>query len=313
MLPAIDKLIQTIRQMAKQLAKIPMLSRTHGQPATPTTLGKEFANVLARIKKQTEIISKIKIMGKINGAVGNYNAHTIAYQKVNWEMLAKQFVTNLGLTFNPYTTQIEPHDYMAELSHAIMRLNTILIGFCRDTWLYISKNYFDLKLTQGEVGSSTMPHKVNPIDFENAEGNLGLANSLFNFFAEKLPVSRLQRDLSDSTVLRNLGVAFAHSLLAYQAILKGLNKLTPNNDVIAKELDEHWEVLAEAAQTIMRRDGVEKPYETLKKLTHGKSLDKATWLKLVDNLALPQEEKERLKKLTPSTYLGKASSLAEKI
>ncbi len=311
LLPAMKQTISTLQKLARKYASTAMLSRTHGQPATPTTLGKEFANFVARLKKQMQLVESAEVMGKMNGAVGNYNAHHIAYPNINWEKLSAQFVKKLGLTFNAHTTQIEPHDYIAELSHTMMRFNAILIDLSRDCWLYISNNYFKLKTKSGEVGSSTMPHKVNPIDFENAEGNLGLANSLLGFFAEKLPTSRWQRDLSDSTVLRNLGIALGHSLLAYNSTLKGLNKLEANKNIIAKDLDGHWEVLAEAAQTIMRRYGIEKPYEKLKKLTRGKSFDKAKWIELINQLDIPTKEQERLKKITPNQYTGLASKLAK--
>lgn len=311
LLPVMKQTINALQKLALKQANVAMLSRTHGQSATPTTLGKEFANFVVRLKKQMQLFDLIEIMGKINGAVGNYNAHQIAYPNINWEKRSAQFVKKLGLAFNTHTTQIEPHDYIAELAHAIMRFNTILIDLSRDCWLYISNHYFKLKMKLGEIGSSTMPHKINPIDFENAEGNLGLANSLLGFFAEKLPISRWQRDLSDSTVLRNIGVAFGHSLLAYHSILKGLNKLEPDKKVIADDLDNHWEVLAEAAQTVMRRYGIVQPYETLKKLTRGKSFNQTKWIELIHQLEIPKQEKDRLKKLTPNNYLGYAKLLGK--
>ncbi len=311
LLPAMKQSISTLQKLSRKYAATSMLSRTHGQSATPTTLGKEFANFVVRLKKQMRLIESVEIMGKLNGAVGNYNAHHVAYPKINWKKVSAQFIKKLGLTFNSHTTQIEPHDYIAELSHAMMRFNTILIDLSRDCWLYISNHYFKLKTQPGEIGSSTMPHKVNPIDFENAEGNLGLANSLLGFFAEKLPISRWQRDLSDSTVLRNIGVAFGHCTLAYKSILKGLNKIEPDKKTIANDINNHWEILAEAAQTVMRRYGIENPYEKLKKLTRGKSFNQTKWIELIDSLEIPTKEKDRLKKLTPSKYIGLANKLAK--
>jgi adenylosuccinate lyase len=302
--PAMANLIKILTQQARNYAKQPMLSRTHGQPASPTTMGKELVNFVARLKRQYEQILNMPIMGKFNGAVGNYNAHMTAYPDINWPALSKKLVTSLGLTWNQYTTQIEPHDAMAELFDAINRFNTILIDLCRDIWGYISIGYFKQKVTTTEIGSSVMPHKVNPIDFENAEGNLGVANALLNHFSAKLPISRWQRDLSDSTVLRNIGTALAHSLLAYKSILLGLNKLTINKQRLNEDLEQNWEVLAEAIQTVMRRYKIENPYEKLKILTRGKKIDKQILHKFIDTLELPDNVKKDLKNLTPATYLG---------
>jgi adenylosuccinate lyase len=312
-IPQINELIITLKKLAKKFAKKPMLSRTHGQPATPTTMGKELANFVARLQRQQQQLKTIKITGKCNGAVGNYNAHVFTYPNINWENFCSRFVKQLGLEWNSHTTQIESHDYIAELSHIIMRSNTILMDFCRDTWTYISLNYFKQKIAKKEVGSSTMPHKINPIDFENAEGNLGLSNTLFNHFANKLPISRLQRDLSDSTVMRNIGVSFAHTSLAYQSILKGINKLEINESIMLHDLQQHWEILAEPIQTVMRRYGIKQPYEKLKKFTRGKIIDKSSIHAFVDSLNLPSTEKQRLKQLEPKNYLGLAVLLARKM
>ncbi|WP_455374651.1 adenylosuccinate lyase, partial [Kaarinaea lacus] len=312
-LPHLDQVISAIRALAHEHAAQPMLSRTHGQPASPTTLGKEMANVVARLERQRNQVEQCPILGKINGAVGNYNAHLSAYPDVDWQSLAEQFVTSLGLQWNPYTTQIEPHDYIAELFDAIARFNTILIDFDRDVWSYISLGYFKQKTVAGEVGSSTMPHKVNPIDFENSEGNLGMANGIFTHLSQKLPLSRWQRDLTDSTVLRNLGVGLAHSLIAYKSVLKGINKLEVNAQQINADLDNNWEVLAEPIQTVMRRYGVEKPYEKLKELTRGQSITQDTLRTFINNLDIPDAAKQSLLKLTPHTYIGNAKQQADKI
>lgn len=313
LLPSIDQLLDKLAKMAHRYADQAMLARTHGQAATPTTVGKEIANVIARLKRQRESLDNIAIMGKINGAVGNFNAHFVAYPEVDWLELSHQFVESLGLHWNAYTTQIEPHDYIAELCHAIARLNTIVIDLNRDFWGYISLGYFKQKTIPGEIGSSTMPHKVNPIDFENSEGNLGLANAMLYHLAQQLPTSRWQRDLIDSTLQRNLGVTIAHSLLAYQATLKGLNKLAVDEKSIAADLDQNWAVLAEAIQTVMRRYGVEQPYEKLKELTRGKHIDQQVIQQFVANLALPDTVKAQLTKLTPHIYLGNAAEQAKKI
>jgi len=307
------KVLEAIKALARTHADMPMLSRTHGQTASPTTLGKEMANVAYRLERQIGQLESVEILGKINGAVGNYNAHLSAYPDVDWEANAKTFVESLGLTFNPYTTQIEPHDYIAELFDAVKRFNTILIDFDRDVWGYISLGYFKQRLKEGEVGSSTMPHKVNPIDFENSEGNLGLANAILGHLAEKLPISRWQRDLTDSTVLRNLGVGLAHSLIAYEASLKGIGKLELNADRLATDLDNAWEVLAEPVQTVMRRYGIEKPYEKLKALTRGKAIDKETIQAFVETLDIPEEAKAGLRAMTPGSYTGNAAEQAKKI
>ena len=313
LLPALDKLIATLRQMAHAFAAQPMLSRTHGQTASPTTLGKEIANVVARLARQRAQIAAVSISAKINGAVGNYNAHVVAYPQVDWPALSQRFVESLGLQWSAYTTQIEPHDAIAELGDAIRRANTILIDFCRDVWGYVSLGYFRQELRAGEVGSSTMPHKVNPIDFENAEGNFGIANALFGHFSEKLPISRWQRDLSDSTVLRALGTAFGHTLIALDALARGLAKLNADPQRLAADLDASWEVLAEAVQTVMRRHGLPEPYEQLKALTRGHGITAASMRTFIESLALPPDEKQRLLALTPATYIGLASELAEKI
>lgn len=307
-----QKLIASISTMAKKYADIPMLARTHGQPATPTTLGKEMANFAYRLNRQFIQLKNQEFLGKINGAVGNFNAHAIAYPHLNWQKFAEKFITDLGLTYNPFTTQIEPHDYLAEYFHNLARWNNILLDFSRDIWGYISRGCFKQKIKAGEVGSSTMPHKVNPIDFENAEGNLGMANALLYHFAEKLPISRWQRDLSDSTVLRNMGVALAYGQIAYNSLLKGINKLEVNKSQLEAELNENWAVLAEAIQTVMRKVGIEKPYEKLKELTRGKTVDEASLREFVESLDLPATEKNALLQLTPANYLGLAVELANK-
>ncbi|MFA5824998.1 MAG: adenylosuccinate lyase [Gallionellaceae bacterium] len=314
MLPALDALIIRLRGLAHQLADVPMLCRTHGQTATPSSMGKEMANVVHRLTRAREVIAKVEILGKINGAVGNYNAHLSAYPDVDWESFAQCFVSARGITFNPYTIQIEPHDYMAELYDAFARTNTILIDLNRDIWGYISLGYFKQKVVAGEVGSSTMPHKVNPIDFENAEGNLGLANALLKHLSEKLPISRWQRDLTDSTVLRNMGVALGYTLLAYESCLKGLNKLEANPQRMAEDLDNSWEVLAEPIQTVMRRYNIENAYDKLKELTRGKNgINRASLQTFIETLDIPATEKQRLHALSPETYLGKAAELAQRI
>ena len=312
--PALTRLESELRQLAHQLADVPMLSHTHGQPASPTTLGKEMANVYYRLKRARQRVEAVELLGKINGAVGNYNAHLSAYPEIDWEAFAKRFVENLGLAFNPYTIQIEPHDYLAELCDALARFNTILIDLDRDLWGYISLGYFRQRVNAGEVGSSTMPHKVNPIDFENSEGNLGLANALLRHLAEKLPVSRWQRDLTDSTVLRNLGVAFGYALLAYESCLRGLGKLEVNRAALAADLDAAWEVLAEPIQTVMRRYGIANPYEQLKQLTRGKDgIDQSALRSFIEGLAIPKDAKEALLRLTPATYIGMAAKLARRV
>lgn len=312
-LPQIDEIIEAITRLAHDYADLPLLARTHGQPASPTTLGKEMANVVYRMRRQRKQIAEVEILGKINGAVGNYNAHLSAYPEIDWYKFSKAFEEDLGLTFNPYTTQIEPHDYIAELFHAIERFNTILLDFDRDIWGYISYGTFTQKTIAGEIGSSTMPHKVNPIDFENSEGNLGIANALFSHLAQKLPVSRFQRDLTDSTVLRNLGVACGYSILAYASTLKGISKLQANKDHVLKELDENWEVLAEPYQTVMRRYGIANPYEKLKELTRGQRVTQEIMQNFVDTLEIPQEAKARLKAMTPASYIGRATTFAKDI
>jgi adenylosuccinate lyase len=313
MLPSLAGLIARLTELANQLADQPMLSRTHGQTASPSTMGKELANVVYRLKRQEKQLKNNEILGKINGAVGNFNAHLSAYPYVDWESFAKQFVESLGLTYNPMTIQIEPHDYMAELYDALARINTILIDINRDIWGYISVGYFKQKLKAGEIGSSTMPHKVNPIDFENSEGNLGLANAILRHLAEKLPISRWQRDLTDSTVLRNMGVAFGYTLLGYDSCLRGLNKLEVNPQRLAEDLNNSWEVLAEPIQTVMRRYGIENPYEQLKELTRGKDgINQASLQTFIQTLAIPAEAKQYLLNLTPATYIGKANELAKK-
>ena len=306
-------LLNELRDLAHRYADMPILCRTHGQTATPSTLGKEFANVAHRLKGQIDHFAAIAILGKLNGAVGNFNAHFSAYPQVPWEDLASATVEQLGLNYNPYTTQIEPHDYIAELCHNLQRINTILIDFSRDMWSYISIGYFKQRLIANEVGSSTMPHKVNPIDFENAEGNLGIANALSAHFAEKLPISRWQRDLSDSTVLRNLGSAYGHSLIAYNALAKGLSKTEVDADKLAQDLDDNWEVLAEPIQTVMSRYHIEQPYEKLKALTRGKKINADVLREFVEQLDLPAAVKEELAALTPARYIGNAAAKAKQI
>ena len=313
LLPLMDDIIKAIKTLAHSFANIPMLSRTHGQPASPTTLGKEMANVVYRLERQREQLVNVTLLGKINGAVGNYNAHLSAYPEIDWQAFAEKFVNGLGLDWNPYTIQIEPHDYIAEFFHAVERFNTIIIDFARDIWSYISIGYFKQKTVAGEIGSSTMPHKVNPIDFENAEGNLGIANAILQHLGAKLPISRWQRDLTDSTVLRNLGVGIAHSTIAYEALLKGIGKLEVNEAQLAQDLDNNWEVLAEPIQTVMRRYGVANPYEKLKELTRGHKVNADSIQAFIKTLDIPAEEIERLLKLTPSNYIGNATEQAKKI
>ncbi len=313
LLVEMDQVIEAIRKLAHDNAETPLLCRTHGQPASPSTLGKEMANVVYRLQKQRDQVAQVEILGKINGAVGNYNAHLSAYPEVNWEGFAKHFVESLNITWNPYTIQIEPHDYIAELFDATGRFNTILIDFCRDIWSYISIGYFKQKVIAGEVGSSTMPHKVNPIDFENAEGNLGMANAMMTHLSQKLPISRWQRDLTDSTVLRTLGVGFGHTSIALQSTLKGISKLEVNETAIAADLDNNWEVLAEPVQTVMRRYGIEKPYEKLKELTRGQRINAEMMGQFIETLEIPQDAKDRLLAMTPSSYIGNAVEQAKKI
>lgn len=313
LLPLADKIIEKLTALSREFAAVPMLARTHGQTASPTTVGKEFANVVARLRRQREQIAAVPLLGKINGAVGNYNAHFSAYPDIDWQTNAQVFIENLGLSFNAYTTQIEPHDYMAELFDAISRFNTILIDLDRDVWGYISLGYFKQKVVAGEVGSSTMPHKVNPIDFENSEGNLGLANAMLGHLASKLPVSRWQRDLTDSTVLRNMGVGFAYSAIAYEATLKGLSKLELNEKRLADDLDNSWEVLAEPIQTVMRRYGVAEPYEKLKALTRGQAMTRDVLQQFINTLDIPAEAKATLHAMTPASYTGNASKQANNI
>ncbi len=312
-IPFMNRIADTLASMAFDWASQPMLSRTHGQSASPTTVGKEFANVVARLRRQINQIEQIEIMGKINGAVGNYNAHLSAYPNIDWQAHAKSFVEGLGLHWNSYTTQIEPHDYIAELFNALTRFNTILIDFNRDIWGYISQGYFGQRKIEGEIGSSTMPHKVNPIDFENSEGNLGMANAMLSHMAEKLPISRWQRDLTDSTVLRNMGVGFAYSLIAYESNLKGLGKLELNAETIDRDLNNAWEILAEPLQTIMRRYGVDEPYEKLKDLTRGKRVDATSLATFIESLNVPAEAKQAMLDLTPANYIGMAEHLAKEI
>ena len=307
LLPLMDELIAALTELAHRYADQPMLSRTHGQPASPTTVGKELANFVYRLRRQREAVVTVPLLGKLNGAVGNYNAHLAAYPAVDWPRIARGFVESLGLEWNPYTAQIEPHDYIAELFDAVARFNTVLLDFNRDIWGYISLGYFKQKTVAGEVGSSTMPHKVNPIDFENSEGNLGIANALFRHLGEKLPISRWQRDLSDSTALRNLGVGVAHSVIAYQSTLKGISKLEVNPERLNADLEQSWEVLAEAVQTVMRRYGIEKPYERLKELTRGQAITRATLGQFIDALPLPTQVKQQLLAMTPATYTGNAA------
>ena len=311
LLPELRRLQQAIADLAQQFADLPMLSRTHGQPASPTTLGKEMANVAYRLQRQIDQITAVPLLGKINGAVGNYNAHLSAYPELDWAALAERFVTQLGLSWNRYTTQIEPHDYIAELFDALSRYNTILIDFDRDIWSYISIGYFRQRTVAGEVGSSTMPHKVNPIDFENSEGNLGLANALLAHLATKLPISRWQRDLTDSTVLRNLGVGIGYSLIAYQSTLRGIGKLEADPVRLAADLDANWEVLAEPIQTVMRRYGVPEPYEKLKALTRGRRIDAAALQAFIDTLPIPASARAALRELTPASYIGNAVAQAQ--
>lgn len=312
-LPVLQEITDSIANMAQAYAAVPMLSRTHGQTASPSTVGKEMANVAARLARQIKQIKAVELLGKINGAVGNYNAHLSAYPDVDWEANAKTFVESLGLSWNPYTTQIEPHDYIAELFDAFARFNTILIDFNRDVWGYISLGFFKQKTIAGEVGSSTMPHKVNPIDFENSEGNLGIANAIFNHLAAKLPISRWQRDLTDSTVLRNMGVGFGYSFIAYASNLKGIGKLEINETALANDLNNAWEVLAEPIQTVMRRYGIEKPYEKLKELTRGQSINQEVIQGFVQTLEIPEQAKQELMALTPATYIGNAVAQANAI
>lgn len=312
-LPYSDKLISELKRLAKEYQNIPMMARTHGQPASPTTMGKEMANVAYRLERQRNQIANVAVLGKVNGAVGNYNAHLSAYPSLDWAQFAEEFVSSLGVTLNPFTTQIEPHDYIAEIFDAIARFNTILIDFNRDVWGYIALGHFKQRTIAGEIGSSTMPHKVNPIDFENSEGNLGLANALFGHLATKLPVSRWQRDLTDSTVLRNLGVGVGYAIIAYQATLKGISKLQVNEQSLLDELDNNWELLAEPIQTVMRRYGIEKPYEKLKELTRGKKVNQQIMAEFIDGLELPNEAKTQLKALTPSNYIGQAVELVNQI
>jgi adenylosuccinate lyase len=313
MIPVMDDIIHNLAGLAHEFAEQPMLSRTHGQTATPTTVGKELANVVHRLRKQRNEAADVVILGKINGAVGNYNAHMVAYPEIDWPAFAGTFIESLGIETNPYTIQIEPHDYIAELFDAMARFNTILIDLCRDIWSYISLGYFKQKTVAGEVGSSTMPHKVNPIDFENAEGNLGVANALFNHLAGKLPISRWQRDLTDSTVLRTLGTGLAHSLIAYQSLQRGLGKLEVNALRLDEDLESSWEVLAEPIQTVMRRYGIENPYEKLKELTRGKAITRDDLHQLINSVELPDEARQRLLQLTPQSYTGNADQQAKDI
>ena len=311
--PLMDELNQKLAEFARDYANLPMLSRTHGQTATPTTLGKEFANVVARLRRQVKQLGAVQIMGKINGAVGNLNAHQVTYPDLDWLAMSEQFVSSLGIIWNPYTTQIEPHDYMAEMFQAMSRFNTILIDFNRDIWSYISIGYFKQRKVEGETGSSTMPHKVNPIDFENSEGNLGIANAIFGHLSEKLPISRWQRDLTDSTVLRNMGTGLAYSLLSYKSTLKGLGKLEINPTALEEDLNRSWEILAEPIQTIMRRHGVEEPYEKLKELTRGQSLKQESIEQMLETLDIPESARTLIRELTPMNYTGLASELVEKL
>ncbi len=313
LLPACEAAIRELRELAHRHADLPMLSRTHGQPASPTTLGKEMANYVARAERQCRQIAECSFPGKMNGAVGNFNAHLAAYPELDWPTISRRFVESLGLEFNPYTTQIEPHDGLAEFFHALMRLNTVLIDACRDIWAYISLGYFRQRTVAGEVGSSTMPHKVNPIDFENAEGNLGVANALLGHLSEKLPVSRWQRDLTDSTVLRNCGSALAHTLIALQSFCKGMEKIAVDEARLAADLDDNWEVLGEAVQTVMRRYGIEQPYEKLKAMTRGKRIDRDTLAAFIKQLDIPSEARDALLAMTPADYIGAAARLARVI
>ena len=313
LLPMAARVVARLREMAHEHADLPMMARTHGQPATPTTVGKELANVVHRLERGASRIAAVSLQGKINGAVGNYNAHLAAYPDYDWENFARRFVESLGLEFNPYTIQIEPHDAMAELYDAFARLNTIMVDFNRDVWGYISLGFFKQKLKAGEIGSSTMPHKVNPIDFENSEGNLGLSNALLKHLSEKLPISRWQRDLTDSTVLRNMGVALGYALLGYDSLLRGINKLEANPDALHRDLDANWELLAEPIQTVMRRYGMVNPYEKLKELTRGNRVSREGMQTFVHSLDIPQQAKDELLKLTPWDYTGKAGELAKRI
>ncbi len=313
MLPEIRNVIDAIKNLAQEYRTIPLLSRTHGQPASPSTMGKEMANVAYRMERQYKQIENVEILGKINGAVGNYNAHLSAYPEIDWHQYSEEFVSSLGIDWNPYTTQIEPHDYIAEMFDALARFNTILIDFDRDVWGYIALGHFKQKTIAGEIGSSTMPHKVNPIDFENSEGNLGLANAMFGHLATKLPISRWQRDLTDSTVLRNLGVGCGYAIIAYTSTLKGISKLEVNQTALEAELDKNWEVLAEPVQTIMRRYGIEKPYEKLKELTRGKRVDGEGMRQFIDGLDVPEHEKARMKEMTPANYIGEAVKLTDEL
>lgn len=311
--PMLQELLDKVVALAKEHRDVAMMARTHGQPATPTTMGKEFANVAIRLQRQIQQIKQVPLLGKINGAVGNYNAHLAAYPDINWHQVSQQFVESLGLSWNAYTTQIEPHDYIAEWFDALARFNTVLIDLDRDLWGYIALNHFKQKTVAGEIGSSTMPHKVNPIDFENSEGNLGIANAIMAHLAQKLPISRWQRDLTDSTVLRNLGVGVAHALIGYQASLKGLNKLEVNEASLLQELDQNWELLAEPIQTVMRRYGIEKPYEKLKELTRGKRVNQAAMAEFIDGLDLPEEAKQQMKSWTPASYIGQATQFVDQL
>ncbi len=314
LLPALDRIVDKLGAMARDLAEVPMLSRTHGQTASPTTVGKEIANVVARLAHARGRIAEVKLLAKMNGAVGNYNAHLAAWPEFDWEGFSRKVVEQqLGLTFNPYTIQIEPHDWMAELFDAVTRTNTILIDWSRDVWGYVSLGYFKQRTKAGEIGSSTMPHKVNPIDFENAEGNFGLANALLAHLSQKLPISRWQRDLTDSTVLRNMGVALGYALLGYDSLLRGLDKLEINRDALAADLDAAWEVLAEPIQTVMRRYGLPNPYERLKELTRGKAITREAIAAFIDTLELPEAERARLKAMTPGNYTGAAAALAKRL
>lgn len=314
LIPLMRRIMDKLSELSKSFANVSMLSRTHGQPASPTTVGKEMANVLQRLKRQFSSILSVTLLAKINGAVGNYNAHVIAYPDIDWEESARVFIEKkVGLKFNSYTTQIEPHDYIAELLNAVERFNNILIDFNRDMWGYISLGYFKQSVKKGVIGSSTMPHKVNPINFENSEGNLGLANAVFQHLSNKLPISRWQRDLSDSTTLRNLGVGFSHSVVAYESTIAGMNKIIVDKSFINDDLNQHWEVLAEGIQTVMRRHGISQPYEKLKELTHNKKLDKENFLTYINNLEIPPSVKEDLKKLTPESYIGYAAEQASRI
>ena len=313
LLPKLESLIGIIREKAHEYADIPMMSRTHGQPATPTTVGKELANFVFRVNRQIKVVKEIKPLGKFNGAVGSFNAHIVTFPDIDWEELAQNFVESLGIEYNPYSTQIEPHDSLAQISNAFSLANTILIDFARDMWGYISYGYFKQLTIAGEVGSSTMPHKVNPINFENGEGNLGIANSVFSFFTTKLPISRFQRDLSDSTVMRNIGVAFAYSISAYSALERGLARIEVNKEVVIEELDSHYELLAEVVQTVMRRYEIENPYEKLKGFTRGKHVTQQDFEVFIGSLELPEDEKKTLLELTPSKYIGLAPKLAKKV